>query len=387
MELTYRAVTNLCHTLHRCRCSCLLTIYLISTTQHNLFFAIMPINRTPSGILAALLLLLLPRVSEATKSFFYNNDMFCSYPFELTINAITCTDSDSWAYVSNEYNDNNQNRNADDGLCWFGQTMDIEGEVTLMESVYRYFTAKLHVCYQNQGYGFYKFRSFTKCFTYTKKIDLMAVSTSQQAQNSYDEAAGQEDEEQEQEQENQYQYQYRYNQQTNYLSAGTHEFQTRLTIPNKSFTFKEGWFFIYAADMCLLVVSLFNHPHLFARPSFSIMTGYIVKAEITFYPEEVYHGAGSYYHFESYNYKTVCHTTFTAGDDEYVDNTNNRYEYWAVGGLVTCFAAAAALYGAKRRRLLVCFDQEPTMEDSDMSDDDGQKTNFQKMVELQSVQA
>lgn len=343
----------------------------------------MPISRIPSGMLSALLLLVLPCVSEAAKSFFYNEDIECGYPFDdFTINSITCTDSGSNTYVSGEYDQErdeydqesyeynlnadeyeqyrdefNRNRNADDGFCWFGQTMDVAGEVNLLEPVYRYFKVKLKVCFQNNDYGYYHYHSYAKCFTYQKKIDLMADGQRNR---------------------------YLYTQNNDYLEEGRHEFQTSLTIPKKSFTFKEGTLLTLLGVNLSLVCSITRVA--FSFPSFSIMTGYIVKADLTFYPEEAYHGAGYFYMYDSYNYKTMCHTTFAAGDDGDVENTQNKYHYWAVGGLITCFTAAAALYGAKRRHLITCFDQESITEDSDEGDVDAQVTNFKKMIDEKFVQ-
>ena len=105
------------------------------------------------------------------------------------------------------------------------------------------------------------------------------------------------------------------------------------------------------------------------------MPGYIVKAELTLFPEKSYTGTGYFYSYDSYRYKTVCHATFTAGDDEYVAPANDRYEYYAVGGIITCMAAAAVVMGVKRRRLSTCCKQ-----DSFSEDEGGQTTtNFRQM--------
>ena len=91
---------------------------------------------------------------------------------------------------------------------------------------------------------------------------------------------------------------------------------------------------------------------------FSYLSGYIVKADLTLFSEKPYVGLGSYYSYDSYSYKTVCHATFTAGDDEYVASAEERYQYYAAGGLITCAAAVAAFIGAKRRRLFTCLEAE-----------------------------
>ena len=196
----------------------------------------MPMRRLKS-LLSAWLLIILPWLSGATKSFFYNDDISCGYPMEdFTIDAITCKDSNT--YVTQYNSDNNDS----DDLCWFGQTMDVQGSVTITEPIYRYFNAKLYVCFQNKVYGTYYFRSYNKCFTYTKKLDLMAFSTAQQASNSYAEADQQynENDQDDGDQQDAQAQTYSKYRDYNYLQVGTYEFQTRFTIPQKSFTFHEG---------------------------------------------------------------------------------------------------------------------------------------------------
>ena len=187
----------------------------------------MPMRRTKQ-LISAWLLILLPWLSDGTKSFSYNDDIYCGYPMEdFTIDSLTCKDTST--YVT-EYNSDNNDK---DDLCWFGQTMDVVGSVTIAEPIYRYFNAKLYLCFQKQIEGLYSFRSYNKCFTYTKKIDLMALSQAQQASNSYQDGSNQQDDQ------DQTYSKYR---DYNYLQTGSYQFQTHFTIPKKSFTFHEGKF-------------------------------------------------------------------------------------------------------------------------------------------------
>ena len=204
----------------------------------------MPIHQTML-LVSALLIALLPDLSGATKSFFYNDDVYCGYPMEeFSIDSITCKDSNAYTYLS-DYNDDD-----DDGLCWFGQNMDVVGTVTTSEPIYRYFNAKLQVCFQNQVHSQYSFRGYTKCFTYTRKIDLLSLSKAQKANNdkqAAEEAAyqqaqqGDDDGDQQDEEETEASNQdYANSQNSNYLQAGSHVFQTRFSLPKKTFAFHEG---------------------------------------------------------------------------------------------------------------------------------------------------
>ena len=271
---------------------------------------------------------------------------------DFTIDSLTCKDTST--YVT-EYNSDNNDK---DDLCWFGQTMDVVGSVTIAEPIYRYFNAKLYLCFQKQIEGLYSFRSYNKCFTYTKKIDLMALSQAQQASNSYQGGSNQQDDQ------DQTYSKYR---DYNYLQTGSYQFQTHFTIPKKSFTFHEGKFCVCDTGFSFLRFTqrLFFCPYL---------SGYLVKAELTLFPQKPYSDLYKY-KYDSYGYKTVCHATFAAGDDEYVASVDERYQYYAAGGIITCMAAVAALIGAKRRRLFTCEEADPASEDGE-----GQTAmNFQKM--------
>lgn len=169
----------------------------------------------------AVVLLLLQLISSnaATHSFIYNDDVLCGYPFEdFKIESITCSDSNSYS-VSGNGGDNYQNN---DGVCYFGQNMDIEGSVTLQEDVYRYFTVKLKVCFQDARDVWY---GYNHCSTYSKALDFLKFSSNVQDESNPD-----------QEEDNNYNYYY----ETNYLQAGEHKFTMNLKVPTKSFTFNEG---------------------------------------------------------------------------------------------------------------------------------------------------
>lgn len=165
--------------------------------------------------------------------------MECTYPFEeFQIESIECSDSGSYyTYVDNE----DEEKEAEEGVCYFGQAMDIVGQVTVSgEDISRYMATQLKVCFQHNLY-FFQTRT---CKTYKTNLDLLAA-TGKVAEYG-EEANGCEDDEEEGDAENQEnnnknnQYGYRGNKCNDMIEEGAHYFKTRLQIPQKDFKFHEG---------------------------------------------------------------------------------------------------------------------------------------------------
>ena len=307
-------------------------------------------------LLSATLLLLLPSFSDASSnSFTYNGDIECGYPFEdFSISDITCGDG-SYTYVG----DGNGNADA----CSFGQYMDIQGEVTASETLYRYFSVKMNVCFQK-----YSFYGYKHCEEYTSTIDLMSLADSQEEGGSQDQNNYQQ---QSYEEYQQSQYE------SNYLEQGSYKFGTRFHIPSKTFTFRQGTYRRRGLPLAHFFFSFATtqRPNLF----FSIVAveDYIVSATITFFPREHYHYA--VYAYDSYDYKTMCTATFDAVAD---GSSSNYMSYgYAAAAVVAVMGAVGALVGT-RRRICTCVEAADSLEedgDSMVDDEHVVSSDFEKM--------
>jgi len=198
-----------------------------------------------TNILVSFCLLLpgLVSFSNASRSFTYNDDIACTYPFqEFRIESIQCGDSSS--YFTYVYNDEDAQEETDEGVCYFGQTMDIAGQVTVSgEDISRYYDVSLKVCFQHPMY----YLQYRSCMTYRTNLDLLAA-TGQVAEYG-DEVNECEDYENNEEQDyynennnnyNNNRYGYRGNKCNDMVEEGTHNFKMRLQIPKKDFKFHEG---------------------------------------------------------------------------------------------------------------------------------------------------
>jgi len=308
---------------------------------------------------ASFVLLLLPSFSDASvTSFTYNGDIECGYPFEdFTIQEIECSDS-SYTFVGdgNGYAD----------VCSFGQYMDIQGEVTASETLYRYFGVKMNICYQK--FSFYGYRH---CEEYTSSIDLMSLADSQEEQD----AGGSQDQNQQQSYEEYQQQQY----EANYLEQGSYKFGTRLHIPSKSFTFREGTYCI-AGEVCPTPISFSfattQRPPLVFFFLLLPSIDYIVSATITFFPREKYKYA--IYAYDSYDYKTMCTASFSAVADA---NASYMSYGYAAAAVVAVMGALGAVFGT-RRRICTCVEAADGLEedgDGIVDDEHVVSSDFEKM--------
>jgi len=198
----------------------------------------------PTNILVSLCLLLpgLVSFSNASRSFTYNDDIACTYPFEVfQIESIECGDSSS--YFTYVYNDEDMEE-ADEGVCYFGQSMDIAGQVTVSgEQISRYFDVSLKVCFQHPWY----YIQTRACMTYRTNLDLLAA-TGQVAEYG-DEVNECEDYGDEN---NNNRYGYRGNTCNDMVEEGTHNFKMRLQIPKKDFKFHEGTIAVVFPDRFMM---------------------------------------------------------------------------------------------------------------------------------------
>ena len=133
------------------------------------------------------LLTLLPAVAHATygktTGFIYNDDAICAYPFDdFTINSVTCDSFTNKHILVEGVNDYLSQADGSEDECHYGDRMELQGEVTTVEAVSRYFDIYVHVCFKSASSTSGKSSSSSsssssgssgeKCFDYQTSLNL-----------------------------------------------------------------------------------------------------------------------------------------------------------------------------------------------------------------------
>jgi len=201
---------------------------------------------------SALLLLILPLPSEAaqkTYGFRYNDDVQCGYPFaEFVVDSISC-DKTSATHIMLEGVNDYDSTNEDGSICHYGDHMEVEGEVTTVEPISRYFDVYALVCFKSNvassGYYSSNNSSGKKCHKFHSVLDLSSYEPPKQNYN-YDEADAEAEANNDYSQnryyaEDQFDDQFEYRSQSNeFLPVGTYKWSAYLSVPPQSFAFKSS---------------------------------------------------------------------------------------------------------------------------------------------------
>lgn len=171
-----------------------------------------------NDVLASFLLLLPAFVAEATRGFTYNDDVVCGYPFEdFIIESITCAPSTFVHVLVDGAQDVDLYENEE--VCAFGNEMDIVGRVTISEPVSKWYYLHLNACFKSSQVAWYANK---KCMLFKSSMDLVRSNT-QVDDGGDDEAAS-----------------YQATQTLDYAQPGVYTFKSRVIVPHKTFTFKDG---------------------------------------------------------------------------------------------------------------------------------------------------
>ena len=154
------------------------------------------------------ILLLLVPFTSAAKSFTFNDDLVCAYPFEdFQIQSMTCGKPSFISILGDNY---------DDGVCSFSDLMDISGKVTISQAVFHTYYIVLDACFRTGDATWYASK---KCMSFRTSLDLLASSSTSNANGGNDANNG-----------NAVATQAPY---ITYLEAGTYDWKARLLLPKK----------------------------------------------------------------------------------------------------------------------------------------------------------
>lgn len=136
-------------------------------------------------------------------------------------------------------NDNNE-ENGVDAYCHYGDHMEVEGEVTTVEAVSRYFDVYLKVCLKSYQGASSRINNWysrdgnrgRKCLKYQTALDLSSIEGKEgDEQNGGNNNEAEEEEEEEAAED---QWEYRNQNEDDFLPEGTYKWTAYLQVPPKT---------------------------------------------------------------------------------------------------------------------------------------------------------
>jgi hypothetical protein len=153
----------------------------------------------------------------SSKSFYYDQNAECSYPFDdFTVTTLSCVGS-SYTYV-NGYNDVDASDVYDESICSFGDTLNVQGTTTLIGAAGKKFSLVLNVCYGGSDNPYYNPQTCTRNRASLDLTDYARLADAEYYNQELDET-------------------------DYYLQPGTYQWRAAFTIPKKTFYFSTGTFF------------------------------------------------------------------------------------------------------------------------------------------------
>ena len=181
------------------------------------------------------ILIISPTLIEAyyskTIGFLYNYDAVCSYPFdEFTIDSILCDSVSNNPIIVEGVNDYETNADGSADECHFGDHMEIEGQVTTVEAVSRYFDIYVHLCYKTAAATTQSSSSSSsgeKCSSFQTSLDLgyHQEEEDRRTLTNYDETVYDN-------------HEYRNENYYEYLPEGTYSWSATLKVPTPNFSYR-----------------------------------------------------------------------------------------------------------------------------------------------------